>query len=79
MDKEKIIETEGLPFSYIINLMKQMSEYLKLYSGNFVQHLEKALNDKSRELDSSSLMSESNLGKGDIRINLPEEVEVPGS
>lgn len=39
MDTEKIIESEGLPFSFIINLMKQMSDFLRLYSGNFVQHV----------------------------------------
>lgn len=76
MDNEKIIETEGLPFSYIINLMKQMEDYLKLYGQNFVQHVEKALSDKSHELDNNSLLTESNLGKDEeIRIDLPEEVE----
>lgn len=30
--------------------MKQMEDYLKLYGQNFVQHVEKALNDKSHDL-----------------------------
>lgn len=55
VDHEKIIESEGLPFSYIINLMKQMSDILKLYNGNFLNHIEKAVNEKYGQLDASVL------------------------
>ena len=65
MDNEKIIESEGLPFSYTINLMKQVSELLQLYSGNFLRHIEKALNEKYNEVDNLSVISESSLGGGE--------------
>ena len=76
MDHEKIIESEGLPFSYIINLMKQISDILQLYNGNFLSHIEKAVNEKYGQLDSSVLSEISNVGEGDgerdvVRI-LPE-------
>ena len=35
--------------------MKQMSDILQLYSGNFLQHIEKAVNDKYGQLDASVL------------------------
>ena len=57
IDVDKIIETEGLPFSYIINLMKQMSDMLKLYNSNFLKHIEKALNDLYSVEDNKSQTS----------------------
>ena len=39
MDHEKIVKSEGPPFSYIVNLMSQISDILKLYSANFVKHV----------------------------------------
>ena len=79
MDHEKIIESEGLPFSYIINLMKHISDLLQLYSGNFLGHIEKALNEKYNEVENGSILSESSIGergemkdKDVIRI-LPDE------
>ena len=50
VDNQKIIESEGLPFSYIINLMKQISDLLRLHSGNFLGHIEKVLSEKYNEL-----------------------------
>ena len=43
VDHEKIIESEGLPFSYVVNLMKHISDILRLHSGNFLTHIEKVL------------------------------------
>ena len=31
-EHEKIVKTEGLPFSYVINLMKEISAILSTYS-----------------------------------------------
>jgi hypothetical protein len=45
-EEEKIIENEGLPFAYILNMMKQISDVMKIYSENFKNQVEKALNEK---------------------------------
>ena len=44
LDHEKIVESEGLPFSYIINLMEELSEIMKLKSENFIYQIEKVFN-----------------------------------
>ena len=31
MDYEKIVETEGLPFSYVMNLMSEIKDTINLY------------------------------------------------
>ena len=31
MDYEKIVETEGLPFAYVINLMSEIKDTINLY------------------------------------------------
>ena len=39
MDHEKIVETEGLPFAYIINMMTEIRNILDLYENNFVYQI----------------------------------------
>ena len=46
MDYERIVESEGIPFSFIINLMTEIEDILKLYEVNFVSQLEQFLNNK---------------------------------
>lgn len=53
MDHEKIIESEGLPFSYVINLMRHIADLLHLYRHNFAAHAEKALNAKYQEVNAA--------------------------
>ena len=45
-DVEKIVESEGLPFSYILNLIKELADNVKVYSENFVLQVERVLNEK---------------------------------
>jgi len=56
-DDEKILESEGLPFAYIVNLIKQVSDMLKLHSSRFVNQVEKALNEKYNDVNSPSRLS----------------------
>jgi len=46
MDYERIVESEGIPFAFIINLMTEIEDILKLYEVNFVSQLEQFLNNK---------------------------------
>ena len=46
LDEEKIVENEGMPFSYVINLMREIADILNIYGSNFVFHIEKVLNDQ---------------------------------
>jgi len=39
MDFERIVESEGLPFSYIVNLMAEIKDIIKLYGNNFVYQI----------------------------------------
>jgi hypothetical protein len=48
--------------------MKQIEDILKLYSNNFVHHIEKALNSKYNSIDNTSLNDEEDI------ISLPEIV-----
>ena len=59
--------------------MKQMSDILQLYSGNFLQHIEKAVNDKYGQLD-ASVLSDMSVGavlegEEDVVRILPEMEE----
>lgn len=42
-----MIETEGLPFAYIMDMMKQISDITQVYGHNFREQVEKALNMES--------------------------------
>jgi hypothetical protein len=46
MDVERIVESEGLPFSYVVNLLREISEIVSLYGQNFLFQIEKVLNDQ---------------------------------
>jgi len=39
MDVEKIVESEGLPFSYIVNLMEEISDMIKINGQNFIYQI----------------------------------------
>lgn len=45
IEVDKIVDSEGLPFSYIINLMKEISEIISNNAENFVYQIEKVLNE----------------------------------
>lgn len=49
MDHERIIESEGLPFAYVINLMTEIKDILSLYGRTLVNQVEKVLNDEFDE------------------------------
>ncbi len=49
MDHERIIESEGLPFAYVINLMSEVKDILTLYGRTLVNQVEKVLNDEFEE------------------------------
>ena len=51
MDYEKIVESEGIPFTFIINLMKEIQEILDAHEQNLVYQVEKVLN---KEFDALS-------------------------
>ncbi len=40
------MESEGLPFAYVINLMTEVKEILSLYAGTLVNQVEKILNEE---------------------------------
>ena len=44
MDYEKIVESEGIPFTFIVNLMKEIQEILDIHEQNLVYQVEKVLN-----------------------------------
>lgn len=46
MDYERIVESEGIPFTYIINLMSEIQDIIKLYEVNFIYQLEQLFNEK---------------------------------
>lgn len=46
MDYERIVESEGIPFTYIINLMSEIQDIIKLYETNFIYQLEQLFNEK---------------------------------
>lgn len=46
MDVERIVESEGLPFSYIVNLLHEISDIVALSGKNFLFQIEKVLNDQ---------------------------------
>ena len=48
MDYDKIVETEGIPFTFIINMLTEMQEILQNHEQNLVYQVEKVLN---REFD----------------------------
>jgi hypothetical protein len=45
-DTDKIVSSEGLPFSYIVNLMKEVSDTFRSYGENFTYQIEKVYNDQ---------------------------------
>jgi hypothetical protein len=45
LDQERIIESEGLPFAYVINLMSEVKDILTLHSSTLVNQVEKVLNE----------------------------------
>lgn len=45
IEVDKIVDSEGLPFSYIINLMKELSEIITINAESFVYQIEKVLNE----------------------------------
>jgi hypothetical protein len=55
-----------LPFAYILNMMKQVSDLMKIYGDNFKNQVEKALNEKYNEINLSDSSDDSNL------ITMPE-------
>lgn len=44
------MDSEGLPFSYVINLMKELSEIITINAENFVYQIEKVLNEEYEEM-----------------------------
>lgn len=46
MDHEKIIESEGLPFAYVVNLMSEVRDIMTLYATTLVNQIEKVLNEE---------------------------------
>jgi hypothetical protein len=46
MDHERILENEGLPFAFIVNLMTELEDILRIYDGNLVYQVEELLNLK---------------------------------
>lgn len=44
LDHERIIESEGLPYAYVINLMSEVKDILTLHSSTLVNQVEKVLN-----------------------------------
>ena len=70
LDQEKIIESEGLPFAYILNLMRQIEDMMSLHGGSFVAQVEKALNDTYNSMDNSSESSEKPPSMEQILVNL---------
>lgn len=46
VDDEKIVESEGLPFSFMVDLMREISDVISIYGENFVYHIERVLNEE---------------------------------
>ena len=44
LDYERIVESEGLPFAFVMNLMQEIKDIMNLYQENFVHHVETVLN-----------------------------------
>ena len=44
------MDSEGLPFSYVINLMKEIEEIVTINASNFVYQIEKVLNEEYEEM-----------------------------
>lgn len=45
------MDSEGLPFSYVINLMKEIEEIVTINASNFVYQIEKVLNEEYEEMN----------------------------
>ncbi len=52
IDDEKIVESEGLPFSFMVDLMREISDVISIYGENFVYHIERVLNEEFEEINS---------------------------
>jgi len=52
IDDEKIVESEGLPFSFMVDLMREISDVISIYGENFIYHIEKVLNEEFEEINS---------------------------
>jgi len=50
-DEERIVDKEGLPLSFIIDLMKEISDFASIYAENFVYQIEKVLNEEYEEMN----------------------------
>ena len=50
LDYEKIVETEGLPFAFVMNLMQEIKDIMSLYQENFIHQIEKVLNTEFDEV-----------------------------
>lgn len=46
LDRDWIIDSEGIPFNHIVNLMTEVKEIISLYENNFVYQVERYLNSK---------------------------------
>ena len=50
LDYEKIVESEGLPFAFVMNLMQEIKDIMYLYQANFIHQVEKVLNTEFEEV-----------------------------
>lgn len=71
MDHQKIIESEGLPFAYVINLMKRISEMINQHKDNFVNHIQKALNVRYNSIENSSINDEDCISMEEVKVTIP--------
>jgi hypothetical protein len=39
MDYDRIVESEGIPFAFILNLLKEIEDITKIYETNFVYQI----------------------------------------
>ena len=46
LNEDEITANEGLPFAYVLNVLCEISDILKLYVPNFVHQIESVLNDE---------------------------------
>ena len=44
MDQQKIVETEGLPFAFILNFLTEIKDTLNLHQNNLMEKVVKILN-----------------------------------
>lgn len=51
MDYERIVESEGIPFAFIINLINEIEDVIRLYDVDFVYQVEQFLNNKFDEVN----------------------------